>query len=93
MKISPQKCETLKIKKNLFIVKKDQITLPTKVLNDKLLQEKFSQPVVLDTRQFHLLNYGTDKIYERVDDVAAKNNKNMWNKWHISHVEAETLNA
>ena len=42
--------------------------LSNKVLNDKLLQDNFSEPMVLDTRQFHLLHYGMDKIYNQVDE-------------------------
>jgi hypothetical protein len=55
-------------RKHHFVVKKDQVVLSNKVLNDKLLQDNFSEPMVLDTRQFHLLHYGMDKIYNQVDE-------------------------
>ena len=65
--------------------------LPKRVLEDRLLQDEFSEPVVLDTRVFQLLNYGLEKIYNRVDEEEPSPDMRHWKSDKISHLEAEKL--
>ena len=57
-----------KPQKHKFVVKKTPIKLSERVLNSPLLSPDFGEPVFLDTRDFHLLSYGLDKIYNRVNE-------------------------
>ena len=54
--------------KYFFDPQKEEIKLPKNVRNQPVLQDNFAEPVALDTRTFHLLNYGLDKIYSKVDE-------------------------
>ena len=52
--------------KHFFLPVREEVILPPEVRNDSILQDRFSSPVALDTRTFHLLNYGLEKIYSNV---------------------------
>jgi len=74
-----------------FVVEKPLSTLPDEILNDPLLKHDFSQPTILDTKSFHLLNYGTNKIYDSIDCIQPE--VTLTTEKKITHLQAESLQA
>ena len=84
--------EYKKISKYFFDPQKEKVILSPKVCNEPVLQDKFSEPVALDTRTFHLLNYGLEKIYGQVSEDSNED-LDLRGEQRITHLEAEKMNA
>ena len=67
---------------------------PFKFSHTPLLRDDFGKPIILDTREFRLLNYGLEQIYSRVNEEDyTKVELCRWKKDRITHLEAESMNA